>query len=167
MDLEGEEEISVQAAYTPESSCWGCGAHACLPACLPGLKLYKRPTLPACCRGLGHAGAERKISAHNHACRLSRGGMLCLAHAGPAAEGGLGLQSFRIPNGLQGRLRLAKKYQAFPQIVNGGVVSALFDCHGNWTAAIALMDRSGLPRPPLTLTSELLVGPAFPYLACT
>jgi hypothetical protein len=47
--------------------------------------------------------------------------------------------------------------QAFPGIINGGVIGALFDCHGNWTAAIALMDRAGLPRPPLTLTSELLV----------
>ena len=28
---------------------------------------------------------------------------------------------------------------------------------GNWTAAIALMDRSFLPRPPLTLTYELLM----------
>ena len=30
--------------------------------------------------------------------------------------------------------------------------------HGNWTAAVALMDRSCLPRPPLTLTAELLVN---------
>ena len=51
--------------------------------------------------------------------------------------------------------------QAFPGIINGGVIGALFDCHGNWTAAIALMDRAGLPRPPLTLTSELLVREGF------
>ena len=44
-----------------------------------------------------------------------------------------------------------------PGIINGGVISALFDCHGNWTAAIALMDKAKLPRPPLTLTAELLV----------
>ena len=43
-------------------------------------------------------------------------------------------------------------------IINGGVVSALFDCHGNWTAAIALMDKAALPKPPLTLTYELLVS---------
>ena len=41
--------------------------------------------------------------------------------------------------------------------MNGGIVSALFDCHGNWTAAVALMDRGCLPKPPLTLTYELLV----------
>ena len=56
------------------------------------------------------------------------------------------------------RTTIDHKYQAFPGIVNGGVVSALFDCHGNWTAAVALMDRSCLPRPPLTLTAELLVN---------
>jgi hypothetical protein len=32
------------------------------------------------------------------------------------------------------------------------------DCHGNWTAAVALMDRGGLPRPPLTLTASILVS---------
>jgi hypothetical protein len=35
---DSDEEVSVQKAYTPESTCWGCGAHsmpACLPACLP------------------------------------------------------------------------------------------------------------------------------------
>lgn len=80
-----------------------------------------------------------------------------LPFAGPSAEDGLGLRSFRVAGGLQATTRLKTKYQAFPGIINGGVISALFDCHGNWTAAIALMDRSGLPRPPLTLTSELLV----------
>ncbi len=47
-----------------------------------------------------------------------------------------------------------------PGIINGGVVSSLFDCHGNWTAAIALMDKAALPKPPLTLTYEMLVRPA-------
>lgn len=39
---DSDEEVSVQKAYTPESTCWGCGAHsvpACLTACL---------WLPAC-----------------------------------------------------------------------------------------------------------------------
>ncbi len=77
---------------------------------------------------------------------------------GPAAPDGLGLRSFRDSGGLVARITIDHKYQAFPGIVNGGVVSALFDCHGNWTAAVALMDRSCLPRPPLTLTAELLVN---------
>lgn len=65
-----------------------------------------------------------------------------------------------MQNGLSATVQLASKYQAFPGIINGGIISALFDCHGNWTAAIALMDRAKLPRPPLTLTAELLVSNA-------
>ena len=40
LDVEGEEELSVQAAYTPESSCWGCGVHlAFFNACImPGCR---------------------------------------------------------------------------------------------------------------------------------
>jgi len=76
---------------------------------------------------------------------------------GPAAPDGLHLRSFRVPGGLEASVSLNPKYCAFPGIVNGGIVSALFDCHGNWTAAIALMDRGCLPKPPLTLTYELLV----------
>ncbi|CAL5219195.1 g984 [Coccomyxa viridis] len=76
---------------------------------------------------------------------------------GPAADDGLHLKSFRVENGLSATVQLPSKYQAFPGIINGGIVSSLFDCHGNWTAAIALMDKAKLPRPPLTLTAELLV----------
>lgn len=36
-------------------------------------------------------------------------------------------------------------------------MSAIFDCHGNWSAAVALMDRACLPRPPLTLTRVMQV----------
>ena len=60
-------------------------------------------------------------------------------------------------------------------IINGGIVSAIFDCHGNWSAAVALMDRACLPRPPLTLTRVmqvptlvhmLLVGRQRPLSVC-
>jgi hypothetical protein len=40
--------------------------------------------------------------------------------------------------------------------VNGGVISTLLDCHGNWTAAIEIMDRSCLPKPPFTVTYSIL-----------
>lgn len=52
--------------------------------------------------------------------------------AGPASKDGLHLKSFRVQNGLSGTVQLDRKYQAFPGIINGGIVSALFDCHGNW-----------------------------------
>lgn len=67
------------------------------------------------------------------------------------------MRSFRVPGGLEARVTLDSKYCAFPGIINGGIISALFDCHGNWTAAISLMDKGCVPNPPLTLTKELLV----------
>ncbi|KFM27478.1 hypothetical protein F751_6059 [Auxenochlorella protothecoides] len=86
--------------------------------------------------------------------------MPMIAHTalpGPAAEGGLRLESYRIRHGLQASITLDDKYCTFPGIINGGIISTLFDCHGNWTAAIALMDLHATPKPPLTLTYELLV----------
>eukprot|EP00879_Flechtneria_rotunda_P003509 GHRR01003739.1.p1 GENE.GHRR01003739.1~~GHRR01003739.1.p1 ORF type:complete len:255 (+),score=61.69 GHRR01003739.1:283-1047(+) len=77
---------------------------------------------------------------------------------GPAHPDGLHLQSKRIKDGLEARITLPPKYCAFPGILNGGILSTLLDCHGNWTAAIALMDRSCLPKPPLTLTASMLVS---------
>lgn len=71
---------------------------------------------------------------------------------------GLQLASYRISGGLHARITLANKHLCFPGIVSGGIITTIFDCHGNWTAAIALMDRSRLSRPPLTLTSEMLVN---------
>ena len=84
---------------------------------------------------------------------------------GPSNQNGLQLKSFRIDKGLEAHIQLPKTYQAFPGIMNGGAVGGLFDCHGNWTAAIALMDHSSLPKPPLTLTTEVLVRLTVPAYA--
>ena len=84
---------------------------------------------------------------------------------GPSNQNGLQLKSFRVDKGLEAHIQLPKTYQAFPGIMNGGAVGGLFDCHGNWTAAIALMDHSSLPKPPLTLTTEVLVRLALPAIA--
>lgn len=71
---------------------------------------------------------------------------------------GLHVRSSRIPNGLEARVTIDSKYCAFPGIVNGGILSTIMDCHGNWTAAIALMDRTCIPKPPLTLTASMFVS---------
>lgn len=50
---------------------------------------------------------------------------------GPAAPpDALHLKSYRIPGGLEAKLQIATKYLAFPGIVNGGVISMAFACHG-------------------------------------
>jgi acyl-coenzyme A thioesterase PaaI-like protein len=45
-------------------------------------------------------------------------------------------------------------HQAFPGMINGGIIGTLLDCHGNWTAAIALMDQDGASEPPCTVTAS-------------
>jgi len=51
----------------------------------------------------------------------------------------------------------ATMHEAFPGVVNGGIVGTLFDCHGNWTAAWHLMQSQKLDTPPGTVTSEFHV----------
>ena len=34
----------------------------------------------------------------------------------------------------------------------------MLDCHGNWTAAIALMDNNNLEEPPCTVTASYSVN---------
>ena len=46
------------------------------------------------------------------------------------------------------------EHQAFPGMINGGIIGTLLDCHGNWTASMALMDQSGASEPPCTVTAS-------------
>jgi len=72
---------------------------------------------------------------------------------GPANEKGLQIDSYRIENGLEMFFEPNDEHQAFPGMINGGIIGSLLDCHGNWTAAIALMDASGESEPPCTVTA--------------
>ena len=73
---------------------------------------------------------------------------------GPANERGLQINSFRIEGGLGLKFTPADEHQAFPGMVNGGIIGTLLDCHGNWTAAVAIMDDQGLDEPPCTVTAK-------------
>ena len=57
---------------------------------------------------------------------------------GPANADGLRLKSLRIDNGLEARIKIDSKFCAFPGIVNGGIISTLMDCHGNWVRQASL-----------------------------
>ncbi len=48
-------------------------------------------------------------------------------------------------------------HEAFPGVVNGGILGALLDCHSNWTAAHRLMTERGLDAPPCTVTAEYAI----------
>lgn len=48
-------------------------------------------------------------------------------------------------------------HQAFPGVVNGGILGTLLDCHSNWCAATALMKSHGWDRPQCTVTADFHV----------
>lgn len=48
-------------------------------------------------------------------------------------------------------------HQAFPGVLNGGIIGALLDCHSNWAAAYHLMKKAGASEPPCTVTAEFAV----------
>ena len=78
---------------------------------------------------------------------------------GPANEKGLHVRSF--PSGDGERVVAvwtpAEQYEAFPGVLNGGIVGALLDCHSNWAAAYHFMKRDGLTQPPCTVTADYAV----------
>ena len=76
---------------------------------------------------------------------------------GPSNPKGLRIRSFEEGDHLVARWRPEEHHQAFPGVVNGGIVGALLDCHSNWAATVALMQAQGLPTPPCTVTSDFAV----------
>jgi len=76
---------------------------------------------------------------------------------GPANEKGLQIDSHRIENGLELFFETRAEHQAFPGMINGGIIGSLLDCHGNWTAAIAIMESRGDDEPPCTVTANYSV----------
>ena len=77
---------------------------------------------------------------------------------GPANEHGLQINSYRTELGLEMKFTPSEEHQAFPGMVNGGIIGTLMDCHGNWAAAIALMDDQNLDEPPCTVTASYSIS---------
>ncbi|HEX9919176.1 MAG TPA: PaaI family thioesterase [Pyrinomonadaceae bacterium] len=77
---------------------------------------------------------------------------------GPANEQGLRIRSFaRGDDETFCEWQPRKHHEAFPGMLNGGIIGSLIDCHANWTAAWHLMRRAKLDSPPCTVTSEYSV----------
>jgi acyl-coenzyme A thioesterase PaaI-like protein len=78
---------------------------------------------------------------------------------GPANAQGLRIQSHVAPSGdeVVARWTAQPHHEAFPGMLNGGIIGALLDCHSNWTAAWWLMRRRGADSPPCTVTADLHV----------
>lgn len=73
---------------------------------------------------------------------------------GPANEKGLRIRSIVKGNEVIADWSAEPHHEAFPGILNGGIIGALLDCHSNWTAAWHLMMQASLDQPPCTVTSE-------------
>jgi acyl-coenzyme A thioesterase PaaI-like protein len=76
---------------------------------------------------------------------------------GPKNEKGLRIKSYVEGNQVVAKWYPEPHHQAFPGVLNGGIVGALLDCHSNWTAAWHLMQRQGLDHPPCTVTAEYAI----------
>ncbi|MEX0788418.1 MAG: PaaI family thioesterase [Anaerolineales bacterium] len=73
---------------------------------------------------------------------------------GPANEKGFRIRSFPIGGEVVADWMPLPEHQAFPGVLNGGVIGTLLDCHANWCAVWHLIERDGLDHAPSTVTSE-------------
>jgi acyl-coenzyme A thioesterase PaaI-like protein len=78
---------------------------------------------------------------------------------GPANPKGLRIRSFVAPSGDEVVCDWSPEphHEAFPGLLNGGIIGSLLDCHSNWTAAWHLMTKAGADRPPCTVTADFHV----------
>lgn len=73
---------------------------------------------------------------------------------GVTNEHGLRIKSFADGDRLIAHWQGSPRYEAFPGILNGGIIGSLLDCHSNWAAANHLMTRDDLEHLPTTVTAE-------------
>lgn len=76
---------------------------------------------------------------------------------GPANDKGLRIRSRVEGDKVVASWRAEAHHEAFPGILNGGIIGALLDCHSNWTAAWHLMRRAGADHPPCTVTADYAI----------
>jgi acyl-coenzyme A thioesterase PaaI-like protein len=73
---------------------------------------------------------------------------------GPANTQGLRIRSLVDGDKVIAHWTPEKHHEAFPNVLNGGIIGALLDCHCNWAAAWHLMNKASLDHPPCTVTAE-------------
>ena len=70
---------------------------------------------------------------------------------------GLRIKSFPRDGEVVCEFRPQPHHQAFPGTVSGGICGALLDCHSNWTAIWAVIQRARLESAPAMVTSDFHV----------
>ena len=81
---------------------------------------------------------------------------------GPANADGLRIESHEAadpehPHELVADWQPLPRHAAFENVLNGGVIGALLDCHANWTAAMRLMRERDLSGPPGCVTADYVI----------
>jgi acyl-coenzyme A thioesterase PaaI-like protein len=76
---------------------------------------------------------------------------------GPANPRGLHVRSFPQGENVVAEWMPEPVYEAFPGVLNGGIIGTLLDCHCNWTAAYHLMLHAGVDHPPCTVTADYAI----------
>jgi len=73
---------------------------------------------------------------------------------GPANKKGLQIKSIPIDSdNTKAEFTPDSHHEAFPGIINGGIIGSLLDCQSNWTASWHLMNKQGLDHPLCTVTA--------------
>jgi hypothetical protein len=73
---------------------------------------------------------------------------------GPANSLGLRVKSVVQGDEVVADWQPLSHHEAFPGVLNGGIIGALLDCHSNWTAAWHLMEKAKADHPPCTVTAD-------------
>ncbi len=76
---------------------------------------------------------------------------------GPANEKGLRIRSFAEGDKLVADWTPQKHHEAFPGVLNGGIIGSLLDCHCNWTAVYHLMKKTGSETAPCCVTADYTI----------
>jgi len=77
---------------------------------------------------------------------------------GPANEQGLRIRSFPGDDThVTCDVTPERHHEAFENVVSGGIIGTILDCHMNWTAVFHLMKARGLDHAPACVTSDFRV----------
>lgn len=77
---------------------------------------------------------------------------------GPSNKQGLQIKSHPRGEEVVAQWQPQSHHEAFPGMLNGGIIGALMDCHSNWSAAYFLMRNQKESSPPCTVTAYFNVS---------
>jgi len=80
---------------------------------------------------------------------------------GPTNMQGLRIRSFAVDDTQDANVVCdfvpQKHHEAFENVLNGGIIGTVLDCHMNWTTIHHLMRKHGLDHAPCCVTAEFKV----------